>query len=285
MIGSRTEREITLGFSPCPNDTFIFYALAQGKVEIPGVALKTLIRDVEELNSLVVQGNLDVSKISFHNLGYILDSYVLLDVGAALGKGCGPLLVTVPGRDLPDIRQVLVPGIHTTATLLLRIFYPHIEDLVVMRYDEIMPAVASGKGEAGLIIHEGRFTYSSYGLVALADLGELWEKETGLPIPLGGIVAKRSLGLKSIKAIQKAISKSLEYSQGHFQEAWPFIEEHAQEMEREVIKKHISLYVNEYTASLGREGRETVTRLLELARERSILPPSPYSPFLDAGGG
>ena len=285
MIGSQAEREITLGFSPCPNDTFIFYALAQGKVKIPGVALKTLIRDVEELNSLVFQGNLDVSKISFHTLGYILDSYVLLDVGAALGKGCGPLLVTVPGRDLPDIRQVLVPGIHTTATLLLRIFYPHIEDLVVMRYDEIMPAVASGKGEAGLIIHEGRFTYSSYGLVALADLGELWEKETGLPIPLGGIVAKRSLGLENIKAIQEAISKSLEYSQGHFQEAWPFIEEHAQEMEKEVAKKHISLYVNEYTASLGREGREAVTRLLELAKERSILPLSSYSPFLDAGGG
>lgn len=274
-------REISLGFSPCPNDTFIFYALARGRVEIPGIGLKTLIRDVEELNSLVVQRDLDVSKISFHTLGYILDSYVLLDVGAALGKGCGPLLVAMPGKDPSNIRRVAVPGIHTTATLLLRIFYPYIEDLVVMRYDRIMPAVASGREEAGLIIHEGRFTYPSHGLIALADLGELWEEETGLPIPLGGIVAKRSLGSEGIRAIQEAISESLQYSRGHFEEAWPFIREHAQEMEEEVARKHISLYVNEYTASLGDEGREAVLRLLEVARDRGILPSSPHSPFLD----
>ncbi len=274
-------REITLGFSPCPNDTFIFYALAQGRIEIPGIELKTLIRDVEELNSLVVQRNLDVSKISFHTLGYILDSYVLIDIGAALGKRCGPLLVAMSGKDPSNIRRVVVPGIHTTATLLLKIFYPYIEELAVMRYNEIMPTVASGREEAGLIIHEGRFTYPSHGLTALADLGELWEKETGLPIPLGGIVAKRSLDIKVVRAIQEAISKSLIYSQGHFQEAWEYIKEHAQEMEEEVTRKHISLYVNEYTTSLGEEGREAVVRLLEVARDRKILPPSPYSPFLE----
>ncbi len=265
-------RAVTLGFSPCPNDTFIFYALAQGKIEVPGIRLNVLTRDVEELNSLVIQGSLDVSKISLHTLGYILDSYVLMDAGAALGKGCGPLLIAMPGKDARDIRRVLVPGIHTTATLLLKIFYPHIEDMVVMRYDEIMPTVASGREEAGLIIHEGRFTYSSYGLTALADLGELWERETGLPIPLGGIVAKRSLGNKEIRAIREAISESLRYSQDHFQEAWPYIKEHAQEMEEDVIKNHISLYVNEYTTSLKEEGKEAVMRLLKIAQDRKILP-------------
>jgi len=276
------ERKLTLGFSPCPNDTFIFYALAQKRVRPLGLALDLVIRDVEELNSLVMRRALDVSKISFHTLGYILDSYVLLETGAALGRGCGPLLVTRSQQiTLGKVKRVVVPGIHTTATLLLKILYPHVEDLVVMRYDQIMPALARGEAEVGLIIHEGRFTYPFYGLRRLADLGEEWEKKTGLPIPLGGIVAKRSLGSETIKTIQQAILESMKYTRNHPDEAWPYIKKHAQEMDDQVIQSHIDLYVNEYTCHLGEEGRKAVTKLLELARELEIIPPSVHGVFLE----
>ncbi len=276
------KRKLTLGFSPCPNDTFIFNALAQKRVRIPGLALDPAIRDVEELNSLVMRRALDVSKVSFHTLSYILDSYILLETGAALGRGCGPLLVTRSQQiTLGEVKRVVVPGIHTTATLLLRILFPQVEELVVMRYDEIMPAVASGREKVGLIIHEGRFTYPSYGLRCLADLGEGWEKETGLPIPLGGIVAKRSLGPETIETIQQAILESIKYTRNHPKEAWPYIKEHAQEMDDQVIQSHIDLYVNEYTYRLGDEGRKAVMRLLEMARDLAIIPPSVHGIFLE----
>ncbi len=272
--------EWKLGFSPCPNDTFIFYALARGQVKPPWGTPGLCIRDVEELNSLVMRRALEVSKISFHTLGYVLDSYVLLRVGAALGRGCGPLLVTSSSSlALDQIKRVVVPGIHTTATRLLRILFPQVEDLVVMRYDEIMPALARGQEEAGLIIHEGRFTYPTYGLRCLADLGEEWEKETGLPIPLGGIVAKRSLGKERIRALEKAIRDSLEYSREHMEEVWSFVKEHAQEMDDEVIRNHIDLYVNEFTYQLGEEGERAVTELLERARRLEIIPSSIHGVF------
>ena len=272
--------EIKLGFSPCPNDTFILCAMVHGRVTVPGVEFSPIIKDVEKLNSLVMQGIPHVSKISFHTLGYILDSYVLLETGAALGRGCGPLLISKKPMDTKDIARVVVPGIQTTATLLLKIFFPHV-DLVVMRYDQIMPALESGKEQAGVIIHESRFTYASHGLTCLSDLGELWEKETKLPIPLGGIVAKRSLGTDTITAIQEAIALSLEYAQKHGEEVWPYVKEHALEMEDRVIKEHINLYVNRYTHGLGEEGKTAVNRLLELAREKEILPPSIHTPLLE----
>ena len=270
----------TLGFSPCPNDTYIFYALAHGRVTLPWGQPQPVIRDVEELNSMVMRRTLDVSKISFHTLGYILDSYVLLKTGAALGRGCGPLLVTSsPHLTLEEVTRVVVPGIHTTATLLLKILFPWVEDLVVMRYDEIMPALSRGTEEVGLIIHEGRFTYPSYGLRCLADLGEEWEKETGLPIPLGGIVAKRSLGREGIRAVEEAIRESLEYPRDHLEEAWPYIKGHAQEMDDQVIKNHIHLYVNEFTYHLGEEGERAVRELLDRARRLEIIPPSVHGIF------
>ncbi len=270
---------ITLGFSPCPNDTFIFYAVSCGKVTLHEMEVRAIIKDVEELNNLVLKGGLDVSKVSIHTLGYILDKYVLLDSGAALGEGCGPLLVS-KGKRIDEISQVAVPGLHTTAVLLLKIFYPHIRDMVVMGYHEIIEAVAMGKAEAGLIIHEGRFTYPSYGLSLLADLGEEWKRSTGLPIPLGGIVAKRSLGREGILAIQGAISQGLEYSEAHMDEVWPFIKAHAQEMRDDVIRRHICLYVNRYTYSLGEVGREAILRLMEMAGGRGMIPTMQHSPFL-----
>ncbi len=270
----------TLGFSPCPNDTYIFYALAHNRVTLPWGQPQLVTRDVEELNSMVMRKTLDVSKISFHTLGYILDSYVLLKTGAALGRGCGPLLVTSSPHLTPEkVTRVVVPGIHTTATLLLKILFPWVEDLVVMRYDEIMPALSRGTEEVGLIIHEGRFTYLSYGLRCLADLGEEWEKETGLPIPLGGIVAKRSLGGERIKAVEEAIRESLEYARDHLEEAWPYIKGHAQEMDDQVIKNHIHLYVNQFTYHLGDEGERAVRELLDRARRLEIIPPSIHGIF------
>ena len=270
----------TLGFSPCPNDTYIFYALAQGKVPLPLGRPQLVIKDVEELNTLVMRKVLEVSKVSFHALGYILDSYVLLRAGAALGRGCGPLLVTSsPHLALEEVSRVVVPGIHTTATLLLRILFPWVEELVVMRYDEIMPALARGREEAGLIIHEGRFTYSGYGLRCLADLGEEWEKETGLPLPLGGIVAKRSLGRENIQSLERAIRESIEYAKSHLEEVWPYVKTHAQEMDDSVIKDHIDLYVNQYTYHLGEEGERAIEELLERARRLEILPPSVHQIF------
>ncbi len=274
-------KEWKLGFSPCPNDTYIFYALAQGKVAPSWGKPRPIIKDVEELNALVIRRTLEVSKISFHTLGYILDSYVLLKTGAALGRGCGPLLVTSsPSLSLKEVTRVVVPGIHTTATLLLKILMPWVENLVVMRYDEIMPALAQGREKVGLIIHEGRFTYPSYGLRCLADLGEEWEKETGLPIPLGGIVAKRSLGRDKIEGVEQAIRESLEYTRNHLDEAWPYIKAHAQEMDDQVIKDHISLYVNDFTYDLGRKGERAVEELLDRARRLEIIPPSVHHIFL-----
>ncbi len=272
---------IRLGFSFCPNDTFIFGALAKGMVKPEGMEIEPVMADVEELNSLVLQGRIEVSKVSAHTLGYVINSYVLLDVGGALGEGCGPLIVARSGTALKGIRRIAVPGLHTTATLLLRVFFEEIQDLVVMRYDEIMPAVQKGLVEAGLIIHEGRFTYGEYGLAELADLGELWESKTGLPIPLGGIVAKRALGREALREVEASIRRSLEYAYEHRDAIWPFVKEHAQEMEDEVVSQHISLYVNRYTKALGDKGRQAIERLLALAQERQIIPPVETSPFLD----
>ncbi len=274
-------RRIKLGFSFCPNDTFIFGALAKGLVKGRGFEVEPVMADVEELNSMVMERRLEVSKISSHTLSYVLNSYLLLNVGGAMGEGCGPLIVAKPNTTLENLRQIAVPGLHTTATLLLRIFFEKIENLVVMRYDEIMPAVQKGLVEAGLIIHEGRFTYPQHGLVKLADLGEVWEEETGLPIPLGGIVAKRELGRELLVEIERAIAESLNYAYQHRKELWPFIKEHAQEMEEDVINQHIELYVNQYTKELGEKGRRAVEKLLALAQEREIIPPIENSPFLD----
>ena len=274
-------KKVRLGFSFCPNDTFIFGAIAGGFVKAEGLEIEPVMADVEELNSLTMRGELDVSKISAHTLGYLLNSYILLNVGGALGEGCGPLIVAMPGKKLESISSIAVPGLHTTATLLLRIFFEKIANLMVMRYDEIMPAVERGFVEAGLIIHEGRFTYGHHGLVQLADLGEIWEEKTNLPIPLGGIVAKRSLGKEGLKSIESAISHSIRYAENNLDQLWPFIKEHAQEMDDQVIEQHISLYVNRYTRELGEKGRMAVDRLLQLACERQIIPQAEAPLFLD----
>ncbi len=269
-------KELTLGFSPCPNDTFMFYPLVHGLIDTEGLSYRERLEDVETLNRLALAGELDVSKVSYHALGHIRDDYALLRSGSALGRGCGPLLVATNRIDPAGLRgrTIAVPGNYTTAKLLLRLFDPTLTDFVVMPFNEIMEAVLSASVDAGLIIHESRFTYQGFGLHKLLDLGEWWEAETGLPIPLGGIVARRSLGAKTIAAVERALKAGVGYARSHPDEAARYIGEHAQEMSPEVCAAHIGLYVNDFSADLGEEGIRAITCLLQRAEEAGLIPAS-----------
>ena len=275
-------KELTLGFSPCPNDTFMFYPLVHGLIDTGGIVYRERLEDVETLNQLARKSELDVSKVSYHALGHIRDQYALLRSGSALGRGCGPLLVareTINPADLCG-RTIAVPGLHTTALLLLRLFDPTLDNFIVMPFNEIMDAVLNGKVDAGLIIHESRFTYGSFGLHKLLDLGEWWEGETGLPIPLGGIVARRSLGVETIAAVERALRSGVEYARTHPDEAAGYIGEHAQEMSPEVCAAHIGLYVNDFSTDLGDEGVRAISCLLRLAEQAGIIPASDVPLFI-----
>lgn len=265
---------LTLGFSPCPNDTFMFYPLVHGLVDTSGIAYCERLEDVETLNLLALNAELDVSKVSYHALGHIRDKYALLRSGSALGRGCGPLLVAAGNIGLPDLagKTIAVPGRYTTALLLLRLFDPALANFIVMPFNEIMDAVLSGNVDVGVIIHESRFTYQGFGLHKLLDLGEWWESETGLPIPLGGIVARRSLGSAAINAIEQALRTGVDYARSHPSEAAHYICEHAQEMSAEVCTAHIDLYVNDFSAELGDEGVRAIQCLMERAEQAGIIP-------------
>jgi 1,4-dihydroxy-6-naphthoate synthase len=268
-------KPLTIGFSPCPNDTFIFYGLMHRRVQAAGLRFApATLADVETLNEWAMEGRLDVTKISFHALGHVLDKYALLNAGAALGRGCGPLLVAGREQDLSDLaaKKVAVPGRFTTAAMLLRLFAPACSKLVNMRFDRIIPAVAAGEVDAGVIIHESRFTYQQHGLSLVQDLGVWWEEITGLPIPLGGIAAKYSLGDESLRAIEAAIRASVRWAFAQPEACRPYIRKHAQELDDRVIDEHIGLYVNPFSEDLAREGREAVKEFLRRGREAGILP-------------
>lgn len=272
----------SLGFSPCPNDTFIFHALVHGLVggDCPQFA-EPVLADVETLNEWAISGRLDVTKLSFHAYGQVMDRYVLLNAGSALGRGCGPLLVarkSLAQAALPGL-TIAIPGRYTTAALLLRLFAPACTNLVTMRFDRIMPAVVSGTVDAGVIIHESRFTYPQHGLVMLQDLGQWWETLTGLPIPLGGIVARRSLGQAALCAIDRAVRASVRLAFGAPQAAMPYIRRHAQELDESVIASHIGLYVNDYSENLGPDGLAAVGEFLRRGSEAGVLPPLPDLPL------
>ena len=269
-------KELTLGFSPCPNDTFMFYPLVHGLVDTGGLSYRERLEDVETLNQLALAGVLDISKVSYHALGHIRDDYALLRSGSALGRGCGPLLVASDSINPADLRgkTIAVPGRYTTAMLLLRLFDPALENFIVMPFNEIMDAVLSGNVDAGLIIHESRFTYQGFGLHKLLDLGEWWEAETGLPIPLGGIVARRSLGAETIAAIECALRSGVDYARSQPDEAARYIGLHAQEISAEVCAAHIDLYVNDFSTDLGEEGVRAITCLLLRAEQAGYIPPS-----------
>ncbi len=269
-------RELTIGYSPCPNDTFIFYALVHGKIKVPGIAFREQLEDVDTLNRMAFEGRLDFTKISYHALGHLREQYALLRSGGALGRGCGPLVVARPGTRLADLKNgvIAVPGKLTTAHLLLRLFDPTIENVAIMTFDRIMNAVSKGEAIAGLIIHESRFTYPLYKLEKLLDLGEWWERYSGLPIPLGGILGKRSLGRETLLAVEEGIRKSVRYAYAHTDEVMSYCRQHSQEMDGAVMKSHIDLYVNDFSIDLGAEGLKAVRRLFAEAEARSAFPPS-----------
>ncbi len=275
-------KELSLGFSPCPNDTFMFYPLVHGLVETDGLVYRERLEDVETLNQLARAGELDVSKVSYHALGHIREEYALLRSGSALGRGCGPLLVALKKCAPHELRgrTIAVPGRYTTALMLLQLFDPALDTFIIMPFNEIMDAVLSGCVDAGLIIHESRFTYHGFGLHKLLDLGEWWEAETGLPLPLGGIVARRSLGTETIAAVERALKAGVDYAREHPDEATRYIGEHAQEMSQEVCAAHIRLYVNDFSTDLGDEGVRAITCLLQRAEQAGIIPVSTVPLFM-----
>ena len=274
--------DLSLGFSPCPNDTFIFHALVHGLVDCGGFRFRERLEDVETLNRLALEGALDISKVSYHALGFLRDDYCLLRSGGALGRGCGPLVVS---RDLVEMgelrgKRIAVPGRYTTAALLLRLRDPALDRIVHLPFHEIMPAVADGSVDAGVIIHESRFTFPEYGLRKLLDLGEWWEGETGHPIPLGGIVARRSLGAERISTIDRALRASIEHAFAHPGSANSYIRAHSQEMSDEVCAAHIALYVNDFSRDLAADGEAAVNCLLGRAEDAGIIPHSTSPLFL-----
>lgn len=267
-------REIDFGFSPCPNDTFSFHAAVHGLVDTKGWQLEAMFADVEQLNQWALEGRLPLTKLSFPALGRALEIYGLLRAGAALGRGCGPLVVCRPGFDLARLGEakLAVPGVNTTAYMLLSLYLNKPPDAACMVFDQVMPAVARGEFEAGVIIHEGRFTYGAHGLEAPLDLGAWWEEATGLPIPLGCIAARRDLGPAVARELEQVLGASVAYAQSHPQASREYVLAHSQEMEDEVVASHIGLYVNDFSRDLGDEGLAAVREVLARGREVGLLP-------------
>jgi 1,4-dihydroxy-6-naphthoate synthase len=272
-----TTDAVQIAYSPCPNDTFVFDAWAHGRV--PGApALDVTFADIDVTNGMAERGELDVLKVSYAVLPWVLEQYALLPCGGALGRGCGPLVLT--GEADLDLtgKTVAVPSERSTAYLLFRLWAADVVpgkvgEVVVMPFDRIMPAVRDGEVDAGLVIHEARFTYRNYGLHKLADMGEHWESTTGLPIPLGAIIAKRSLGEARLRELAEAARASVRMAWDDPGASRPYVLEHAQEMDPAVADQHIGLYVNEFTADLGEDGYAAVRGLLERAAAEGLVPP------------
>lgn len=255
--------ELTLGFSPCPNDTFIFDALVNNKMNTGGLRFSTRLEDVETLNQWAMQGKLHITKLSFAAGLKVADQYRLLNSGSALGRGCGPLLIAreaIAPERIKDI-TVAIPGENTTANLLFRIAYPGAARKKIMLFSDIENAVLSGEVDAGVIIHENRFTYQQKGLVKLTDLGEYWETLTGQPIPLGGIFIRKDVPEAVQQLVDALIHQSLQKAFAAYPSLSPYVKEHAQEMDEQVMRQHIDLYVNEFSLNLGEEGRTAIEKL------------------------
>ncbi|MCK4468374.1 MAG: 1,4-dihydroxy-6-naphthoate synthase [Desulfobacterales bacterium] len=273
---------LKLGYSTCPNDTFIFYALAHNLIERRGLQFRIELADVETLNQQARAGVFDISKLSFAAIGHLLDTYGVLRSGSALGRGCGPLVVARPGFNLNQIdsKKIAVPGMWTTACMLLGLYLSKKPDVIPMLFDLIMPAVERGDLDFGVIIHEGRFTYKNYGLISLLDLGKWWEQKTSLPIPLGGIAIRRDIAPEIARSVETAIRESTLYGFKHRTETDAYVKKYAREMSSAVIRRHIDLYVNGFTIEIGEQGKEAVEALFEMARNRGILPESKKTVFV-----
>ncbi len=263
--------KLTLGFSPCPNDTFIFEALVNRRIDTEGLDFDVALEDVETLNQWTAEGKLDITKLSFPAFFQSLDRYILLNAGSALGKGVGPLLVArgKTGLDVINDASIALPGQNTTANLLFSLAFPEAINKEYMLFSSIEEAVMNGKADMGVIIHESRFTYRENGLEKIADLGELWEEKMKLPIPLGGIAAKRSLSSPVIKKVDSLIHKSLEYAFQHYPVIRDYVKQYSQTMSEEVMRQHIDLYVNNYSLDLGEEGKSAIQVLYEVFQRLS----------------
>lgn len=262
--------KIKLGFSTCPNDTFMFDAMVHQRIDNKDIEFEFVMADIFHLNQMAIAGELDMVKISYNTYGLVMDNYELLDAGSALGHNCGPLLISKKPLTIEEIVEngltVGIPGLNTTANLLFTFFAPRHRNKKEYIFHEIMPAILSGEVDAGVIIHENRFTYQELGLHCIQDLGEHWEKATGLPIPLGAIVAKRSLGVEVIRELERQMRESVAYAFANREASKEFVQENAQEISPEVQNAHIDLYVNQYSLSLGEKGNAAVDLLLKMGR-------------------
>jgi 1,4-dihydroxy-6-naphthoate synthase len=263
----------------------MFDAMVHGRVDLEGLELSVRLQDIEALNSAARAGEVDVTKLSFHAYAHCAGRYVLLDAGSALGRNCGPLLISRRAVSTDEVAagalRIAIPGRYTTANFLLGLAFPAAQDRTELLFSEIEPALLDGRFDAGLIIHENRFTYAARGLKKIVDLGELWESETGAPIPLGGIVVNRSLPDEVRQRVNRVMRRSVEYAFAHREASLPFVRAHAQEMSEDVMYRHIDLYVNEYSVDLGPEGRRAVEVLFERAHASGIIPAVAADLFMD----
>ncbi|MEM0995895.1 MAG: 1,4-dihydroxy-6-naphthoate synthase [Bacteroidota bacterium] len=271
---SNTPTNLSLGFSTCPNDTFMFDAMVHGRIDTQGLAFAPVMEDILHLNRRALAHELDVVKVSYNAFGHLREHYHLLKAGSAMGKGCGPLLISREPITLEELLKrdapIAIPGKNTTANLLLNFYAPGLQNRQEMLFHEVMPAIQRGDVAAGVIIHENRFTYQDLGLREVRDLGEYWETETGLPIPLGAIVARKSLGEEMIARIETVMQASVAHAFAHPQDSAEFVRNHAQELSPEVTKAHIDLYVNDFSLDMGSEGKQAVDKLLSVGAEMGL---------------
>ena len=273
---------LTLGFSPCPNDTFIFDAMVHGRIDTEGIDFDYFLADVEELNRRALASEADITKISFHVYSYIAANYLILDSGSALGYRNGPLLISkhpVNPLDLKD-KRIAIPGKYTTANLLFSIAWPEATNKTEYLFSDIEEVLLREEADAGLLIHETRFTYQKKGLRKIADLGEYWENLTGLPIPLGTIVINRKIPEETALKVNRILRRSLEFAMKDSSASYDFVSGNAREMDSTVMNKHIKLYVNEYSLSLGKQGKDAVEGLFRIANEKGVIPSLPERIFL-----
>jgi 1,4-dihydroxy-6-naphthoate synthase len=277
---------LTLGFSPCPNDCFMFDAMVHRRIDLEGLEFDVRMADIEALNAAALAGQIDVTKLSFHAYAYCIGNYVLLDAGSALGRNCGPLLISKREIAQDEVARgglkIAIPGTYTTANFLLSVAFPGATAKSQLLFSAIEGAVLDGTFDAGLIIHENRFTYAAKGLKKIIDLGEYWESETGAAIPLGGIVINRALPEDVQQKMNRIMRRSVEYAFANRTASLPFVRANAQEMSEDVMYQHIDLYVNDYSVDLGREGRRAVEVLFERARAVGVIPPVQTAVFLGA---
>jgi 1,4-dihydroxy-6-naphthoate synthase len=275
---------LSLGFSPCPNDCFMFDAIVNKRIDLEGLEFAVRLADVETLNQAAFAGEADVTKLSYHAYAFCIGDYVLLDAGSALGRNCGPLLISSRAIAKDEVGagglSIAIPGKYTTANFLLGLAFPDATNKTELVFSEIEGAVLDGRFDAGLIIHENRFTYAAKGLKKIIDLGEFWEETTGAPIPLGGIVTKRSIPDDVKQRVNRVIRRSVEYAFAHRTASLDYVRAHAQEMSEDVMYKHIDLYVNEYSVDLGKEGRSAVELLFQKAAATGIIPSANSPLFL-----